>query len=189
VTESDLIALVLIPLAIFLARITDVSIGTLRIVLIGRGMAVSASLCGFLESLLWLIVVSQVLQHLTMPLYYVAYAAGFAAGNYVGLRIERRLAMGHVMLQVVTQQDADQMVSALRAAGLGATVTRGEGLEGPVGIVNSVVPRRELRGALARITRVQPKAFYTVAPVAQVDQGVFPPGRIRLPVLAIRQRK
>jgi uncharacterized protein YebE (UPF0316 family) len=81
-------------------------------------MAIPASVCGFLESLLWLIVVSQVLRHLTMPLYYVAYAAGFAAGNYVGLTIERRLAMGHVMLQVVTQRDADLMVSALRSAGL-----------------------------------------------------------------------
>jgi uncharacterized protein YebE (UPF0316 family) len=162
---------------------------TLRIVLIGRGMAVAAAACGFVESLVWLVVVSQILRHLTVPLYYVAYAAGFATGNYVGLLIERRLAMGCVILQVISQDPADEIMTALRQGGLGATLTRGEGFEGPVDIVRSVLPRRQLRPTLARIKEVRPKAFYTVAPVAQVDQGVFPPGRTRRPLVSIRQKK
>lgn len=189
VGEADFVGLVLIPVAIFLARITDVSIGTVRIVLIGRGMAVPATVCGFVESLLWILVVSQILRNLTSPLYYIAYAGGFAAGNYVGLVLERRLAMGNVILQVISPSAPDAIIAALRAGGCGATVTRGEGLEGPVHIVHSVMPRRELRPTLAAIKQAHPKAFYAVTPVSQVDQGVFPPGRIRRPATPTFQRK
>jgi len=189
VTEFDWLGLVVIPLAIFGARIVDVSIGTVRIVFIGRGMGVPAALCGFLESLIWILAVSQILRNLTAPLYYVAYAGGFAAGNYVGLLIERRLAMGKVILQLITQRPVDDILAVFRDMGLGATLTHGEGLQGPVHVVHSVTPRRRLREALNRIHEVHPKAFYTVAPVAQVDQGVFPPGRTRRTGISIRQRK
>lgn len=188
-TDVDWFGLIVVPLLIFGARIVDVSIGTVRIVFIGRGMAVPAALAGFIESLVWILVISQILRNLTQPLYYVAYAGGFAAGNYVGLLIERRLAMGMVMVQVITQRPVGDIIARLRELGLGATVLHGEGLQGPVHIAYSVVPRRRLRAVLGGVTEVQPKAFYTVTPVAQVDQGVFPPGRLRRPGLFIRQRK
>lgn len=185
----DWFGLVVIPIGIFLARILDVSIGTVRIVLLGRGLAVPATLLGFFESLIWILVVSQILRHLTNPLYYVAYAAGFAMGNYVGLQLERRLALGNVVLQVITQRAPGPIVDVLIAAGLGATTMEGEGVQGPVSIVYSVLPRRELRPVLQGIRGVRPNAFYTVAPVAQVDQGVFPPSRLRIPGWSMRQRK
>ena len=107
----DWIGLVVVPLLIVAARVTDVSMGTLRVVFIGRGMAVPAALVGFVESLVWLLAVSQILKHLTLPLYYVAYAGGFALGNYVGLRIESWMALGNVVVRVITNQSTEALAA------------------------------------------------------------------------------
>jgi uncharacterized protein YebE (UPF0316 family) len=185
----DWFGLVVIPLLIIGARITDVSVGTLRVVFIGRGMAVPAAVAGFFESLIWLLAVSQILKHLTLPLYYVAYAGGFALGNLVGLKIEGWLALGKVVLQVITNRPIDDLIPVFRDAGLGATVVRAEGLTGPVNIVYSFLPRRDLRTVLERVRQAQPGAFYTIEPVATVSQGVFPTGRMPRSFLPRRQRK
>ncbi len=187
--DFDWLGLVVIPLAIFAARICDVSIGTLRIVFIGRGMAVPAAITGFLESLIWLLAVTQIIRHLTIPLYYVAYAAGFGTGNFVGLMIERRLAMGMMIIRLISPGPVDELVARLRDAGYGATVIAARGLQGPVQIVHTVLPRRALAHALSLMREAQPKAFYTVEPVAQVDQGVFPTSQSRRLLWLVRGRK
>jgi uncharacterized protein YebE (UPF0316 family) len=185
----DWFALVVVPALIVAARVTDVSMGTLRVVFIGRGMARQAALTGFAESLVWLLAVSQILKHLTLPLYYVAYAGGFALGNYVGLRIESWMALGSVVVRVITNQSADALVGVFRSAGLGATVIEGEGQNGPIQMVFSVLPRKELRSVLNSMKAVQPGAFYTIEPVATVAQGVFPVERSSRPTWPWRQRK
>ncbi len=187
--DFDWLGLVLIPLAIFCARICDVSIGTLRIVFIGRGMAVPAAITGFLESLIWLLAVTQIIRHLTIPLYYLAYAAGFGTGNFVGLMIERRLAMGMVIIRLISPGPVEELLGHLRDAGYGATVIAAHGLHGPVRIVHSVLPRRDLPHALRLIRQTHPKAFYTVESVAQVDQGVFRSARSRRNLWFHRERK
>jgi uncharacterized protein YebE (UPF0316 family) len=189
VAAFDWFGLVVIPIAIVCARVTDVSVGTLRVVFIGRGMALPAVVAGFFESLIWLLAVSQILKHLTLPLYYVAYAGGFALGNYVGLRIERWLALGKVILQVITNQPVGDLVAVFREVGLGATVIEGEGSTGPVHVVYSVLGRRDLRSVLQRIKGIHPNAFYTIEPVATVSQGVFPTERQSRPSRMVRQRK
>ena len=85
---------VILPLLIFCARITDVSIGTVRIVFIAKGMRLWAPVLGFFEVLIWLVAISQIIKNLTNPVTFVAFASGFAMGNYVGLLIEHKLAMG-----------------------------------------------------------------------------------------------
>ena len=184
----DWIGLVVVPLLIVAARVTDVSMGTLRVVFIGRGMAVPAALVGFVESLVWLLAVSQILKHLTLPLYYVAYAGGFALGNYVGLMIERRLALGKVIVRVISNRSAADVVGAFREKGLGTTLVPAEGSAGPVHIVYSVMARRDLHAALDRLNKVQPGAFFTVEPVSEVSKGVFPADR-RPAIVPLRQRK
>lgn len=181
--------LVVLPLLIFAARVVDVSIGTLRIVFIGRGMAVPSALLGFVESLVWLLAVTQIIQNLTEPLYYVAYAAGFGAGNYVGLAIERRLAVGMSIVRLITTEPVDELLLQLRQAGVGATVIDAQGMMGPVSIVYTVIPRRDLQDVLETMRAVHPQAFYTVEGVTQVDQGVFRHGRLRRARWTGRQRK
>jgi uncharacterized protein YebE (UPF0316 family) len=185
----DGFGLVVVPLLIFGARILDVSLGTLRVALITRDMRWPSAVVGFAESLIWLLVISNILRHLSLPIYYLAYAAGFGAGNYVGITIERRLALGSAVLRVITTRPIDELLDALRAEGLGATVIPAQGMTGPVQIVQTVLPRRLLEPVLDRVEASQPKAFFTIEPVARVDQGVFPSGRRRGRALRLRQRK
>ncbi|HEX2991004.1 MAG TPA: DUF5698 domain-containing protein, partial [Anaerolineales bacterium] len=85
---------VILPLIIFLTRVLDVTLGTLRIIFISRGRKYLAPLLGFIEVLIWITVVSQIIGGASNFAAYFAYAAGFAVGNYVGMWIEERLAIG-----------------------------------------------------------------------------------------------
>lgn len=76
---------------IFLSRIVDVSLGTVRIILVSKGIRIQASILGFFEVLIWIVVVAQVLAYVSSPIYYVAFAAGFASGNYAGMILEKSL--------------------------------------------------------------------------------------------------
>jgi uncharacterized protein YebE (UPF0316 family) len=191
VSLSDLngFALVAVPLLIFAARVVDVSFGTLRIVFIARDLAIPAALVGFCESLIWLIAVTQIIQHLSSPFYFVAYALGFAAGNYVGILIERRLALGTAVVQLTTRRPSEELLRRFRAEGMGATVARGEGKAGPVDIIQAVVPRRRLRFVLDSISESHEGDFFTVVPVARVGHGAFPVGRRDRLAIAPLQRK
>ena len=163
-----------IPLLIFLARIVDVSMGTLRIVFVSRGHKILAMVVGFLEVLVWLTVLGQVMQNLTNPVNYVAYAAGFAAGNFVGLTLEERLAMGIVSLQVITQAFADELAERLRKEHVGVTVVGAQGMEGHVRIVYAVIKRRVLARTIKIVQEMNPRAFICVQDVRAVREGVFP---------------
>ena len=111
----------LLPLFIFLSRILDVSIGTLRIVFLGRGMRLLAPLCGFFEVLIWLMAVSRIMGDVTSWINYIAYAGGFAAGNFVGMYIEGRLAMGLLSVMIITRGDAAALLQKFAQGNFGVT--------------------------------------------------------------------
>jgi uncharacterized protein YebE (UPF0316 family) len=119
------------PVFIFLARICDVTIGTMRIIFVSRGMKMVAPVLGFFEVFIWIIAVGQIFQNLTNPLNYFAYAAGFATGNFVGMLVEERLAMGLALIRIITQRDATNLIDYLRTAGYGVTVIDAQGKMGP----------------------------------------------------------
>ena len=102
----DYVSLIIIPLLIFVARIFDVTLGTIRIILVSRGVKIPAALLGFFEVLIWLIAIGRVMQNLNNVSNYIAYAGGFAMGNFVGIYIENKLAMGLLSIRVVTAKDA-----------------------------------------------------------------------------------
>src|SRR5579862_9896817 len=112
--DSELFKWVILPLLIFIARMCDVTLGTLRNVFIGKGLRRIVPLIGFFEVLIWLISVRQVMNHLNNPICYIAFAAGYAMGTYVGLRIERRLALGIQVMRIITNQESSALVNALR---------------------------------------------------------------------------
>jgi uncharacterized protein YebE (UPF0316 family) len=133
--NSELFTWVILPLAIFLARIIDVSLGTMRIIFVAHGRRNLAPLFGFFEILVWIVAMGQIVRNLTNPLCYIAYAAGFAAGNYVGLTLEDRLAIGMVAVRVILVQQADELATRLRQAGFGATHLPAYGASGQVGLI------------------------------------------------------
>jgi uncharacterized protein YebE (UPF0316 family) len=172
--ESDLFRWVIIPLLIFGARILDVSLQTMRIIFISKGRKLLAPLLGFFEVMIWLMAIAQIMHNLTNPLYYFAYGFGFAMGTYVGLRIEERLAIGVVLLRIITQTDASPLVACLRADEFGVTCIDAEGKSGKVKIIFIVVDRRDLTRIIDMVRRHNPRAFYSVEDVRSASRGFFP---------------
>ncbi len=129
--NSQVFNYLIIPILIFLIRATDVSMGTIRIIFISRGIRVLAAVIGFFEILIWLIAITQIMKNLNSPSYYLAYAAGFAVGNFVGISIEKRFSLGHRAVRVITSVDAADLIRALRAKGYGVTSVQCDGAIGP----------------------------------------------------------
>ncbi|MDD4013606.1 MAG: DUF2179 domain-containing protein, partial [Candidatus Omnitrophica bacterium] len=163
---------VIIPLLIFLARVVDVSMGTLRIMFVSRGIKLFAAILGFFEVLIWLTAIGQIMKNLTSPWHYIAYAGGFAFGNYIGMTIEQGLSMGMLVLRIISREDSGDLVSGLIFKGYGVTVIDGEGATGPVKLIFTVLRRKDLAEAFGILERHAPGAFYTVEDVrASADRG------------------
>lgn len=163
--------LFLSALMIFSLRLVDVSLGTIRIVLLTRGEAWKAGLIGFVESMTWVFAASQVLRNLDDPVRMVGFAAGFGAGTFLGVLIERWLAMGSRIVRVIAPIGSPQAADALRAAGYAVTVLNGEGLHGDVRLAFTVVPRRRLKEVLAIVEEINPEAFVTFEQVRLAPTG------------------
>ncbi len=171
--DSDIFKYLILPLLIFVARIFDVTLGTLRIIFVTKGMRKVAPLVGFFEVLIWLIAISRIMQDLDNWVCYVAYAAGFATGNFVGMYLEERLAIGHEMIRVITRRDASTLIDNLRTKGYGVTSVRAEGIEGEVGIIYIIARRSMIREVLDEINRFNPRALYTVESIKYVNKEIF----------------
>ena len=164
----------LAPLLIFCARLTDVSLGTFRIVLISRGTRGWAAVIGFVESIVWLMAIGQAVQHLDRPLSYVAYAGGFAAGTWLGVTIERKVAMGLVAVRIITREDATELIDELGAQQFGVTSLGARGLHGRVRLIFTIVKRKEMGRLLELVRAREPKAFISVSDVRAAEEGFLP---------------
>ncbi|MGF1666597.1 MAG: DUF2179 domain-containing protein, partial [Acidimicrobiia bacterium] len=164
-----IVELLFSALLIFAMRLADVSLGTLRIVLLVRGKRGWAGVLGFFESLIWVLAAREVLGNLDEPIKMVAYAGGYAAGTMLGSTIERWLAMGSVLVRIVAPVESPHAYEALQDAGYPTTVLNGEGRDGAVRVAFSVLPRRESRRALALVARVNPDAFVTIEDARHLD--------------------
>lgn len=173
-TSDQMLNYCLIPLLICLARTADVTLGTIRIVFIARGDRVLAPLLGFFEVLIWLLAMTQIMQNLTNILNYLAFAGGFALGNYLGLIINDRLAMGHVMVRIITSEDTEPVLCKLSEARFGITVMGGQGASGYVQALFTVVKKKELPRLMALLNTIIPRAFITVEDVLRVQDGISP---------------
>ncbi|MFM7137215.1 MAG: DUF2179 domain-containing protein [Planctomycetota bacterium] len=152
----------LLPLSIFVAEMAVVTISTMRIIFISRGLKTMAAGLGFFEVTIWLFAIGQVMSNLDSPLCFAAFAGGFVAGNYLGMSLEQRLAIGSVLVRVITGRDSRQLIDLLRDAGCGVTRIGAHGLQGPVEIVFTVIRRRRLGEVLALVRRFDADAFYSI---------------------------
>ena len=163
-----------LPFLIFLARVADVTMGTVRVIFVSRGMKYLAPVIGFFEILIWLLAIGQIMKNLSNPMCYIAYAGGFAMGNYVGITIAEKLSLGVVLIRVVTAKDALPLVERLKDKDYGVTSVDGHGASGEVKVVFTVVQRREVRNVVELIKTFNPHAFYSIEEVGFVEKGVFP---------------
>ena len=171
--HSEIFKLIVIPLLIFLARICDVTLDTARIIYVSRGMKLLAPLIGFFEVLIWLLSITQIMHNLTNVVYYIAYAGGFAMGNFIGIYIEERMAIGTVVIRIITQKDAAKLVEFLKGDGYGVTYIDAQGTLGPVKIVFTIIKRRDVGRVIGIIRKFNPLAFFTIEDLRSVREGVF----------------
>lgn len=171
---QDVYGFVILPLFIVLARVTDVGLGTMRIILISKGYRKIAPLLGFFESFIWVLAVSQIMKNLDNFYYFVMYALGFAIGTYVGMFLESKLSLGQVIVRIITKYDASELVANLVSDNYNLTVTDADGQFGKVKIIFMVMKRQYLNEAIEIIKSYNPHAFYTVEDVKFVRDGSLP---------------
>ncbi|MCC7232630.1 MAG: DUF2179 domain-containing protein [Bacteroidia bacterium] len=172
--DSDIFKWVILPLLIFVSRMLDVTLATLRNIFITKGFRNLVPIVGFFEVLIWLISIRQIMQHLDNPMTYLGFALGFAAGTYVGLHVESRLALGLQVLRIITHQDCTNLVLALKRQNVGITVIDGEGGKGPVKIIFTIVKRKDMEMIRNLIRDNNPLAFYSIEDIRIASQGIFP---------------
>ncbi len=171
--QSEEFTYIVLPLLVFFMRILDVSLGTIRIIFVSKGFKVLAPVIGFFEILIWIIVVSKVIDNLDNWIGYVAYAGGFATGNFVGMKLEERLAIGHELIRVITKREAYDLIGELRAKGFGVTSVEAMGSNGEVAVLYVIIRRKYLDKVLGIIQEHNPRALYTVEDIRNVSKEIY----------------
>ncbi len=172
--SSELFSWAILPLLIVLARIIDVTLGTLRIIFVSRGDRTIAPILGFFETLIWIVVISQLMQNLNNPLTYFAYALGFALGNYIGIRAEDKLAMGHLVVRLFVTKGEDELMKKIIDAGFGVTSIKGKGATNEVTVLYSLIKRKSVDSFLEIINVSEEKIFYSVESAKEAHLGIYP---------------
>jgi uncharacterized protein YebE (UPF0316 family) len=160
----------IIPLLIFLARIGDVSFSTIRIIFVMSGKRNIAPILGFFEALIWLLAIGQIISNIDNVLSYFAYAAGFATGTYVGMYIEERLAIGRVVLRLITKEPVHELLTFLSDNDYRYSILDAEGKTGKVNVVFLVIKREDLNHLTDAVNTYHPNAFYTIEGVKMVNE-------------------
>lgn len=169
--SENIFSYVLLPLLIFLARITDVSINTIRIIYVLGGRKLTATILGFFESFVWLMAIRQIFEHLDNWVCYIAYPGGFAMGILVGMMIEERIAYGKVIVRIITRKDVKELIAFLNKNHFRYTKVDAEGPDGHENLVFTVLQRENLEDLLIKMKAILPTAFYTVEKVNRAGEG------------------
>jgi len=162
---------ILLGIVIFLARVTDVSMGTMRTISIVQGRTKIAFLLGFVEVSMWLVIISTVIHRIAeKPILGVFYALGFSTGNVVGIILERRIAFGHIIMRIISTESGKEMAEKIRESGHAVTTFQGEGISGPVTMLYVVCRRKEQNDIVQIVRSVEPDAFYIVDQAGSVSK-------------------
>ena len=161
-------------LFIFFARVTDVTLSTIRMLMVVQGRKVQAAIIGFFEVSIYVTALGKVVNSLDNIWNLLAYALGFACGNYIGITIENRIALGNLAAQVVLKADNnDELVKKLRESGFGVTVLEGHGREGTREILNLAINRKDLDKLKGIVYDYDKDAFITTSSVNPISGGYF----------------
>jgi uncharacterized protein YebE (UPF0316 family) len=158
-------------LFIFVLRLTDVTLGTMRILMTVRGRKLWAGLIGFVEVTIFIVAISQVVRNVSNLWNVLGYSAGFAAGTMVGMTIEERLALGYTVVRIISANLGAEIKAAIHRAGFGATEMAGRGMREAVNIIEVVARRADVPAILQIVDGVDSRAFVTVEETRRVYRG------------------
>jgi uncharacterized protein YebE (UPF0316 family) len=162
---------------IFVAEMVVVTLCTLRTIFLSRGMRLLAPMLGFFEVSMWLFAIGEVMRNLGDVRCALAFSSGFTAGTFLGILLEQKIALGSVMVRTITNKEVAPLLHGLREAGYGVTCLDGQGATGPVQVVFTVVPRRELPAVTALLKAFDPGVFYSIDALQTAAAGVAPARR------------
>ena len=182
-TDSPIFCWVILPLLIFIARICDQTIGTLRLIFLSKGFKRIVPFLAFFEAMIWLIAISQILSHLENVVTFLAYGLGFAMGNYVGMLLEERLSIGSVIIRIFPKEHIPEFIEALQKHNYGYTIINAKGSTGELKIIFSIINRKYLSHLIAQINAIDSNTFYTVEEVKSVKKGIFKTSERKYPSL------
>jgi len=174
--EFDYFNWIILPLLIFIARLADVTMATLRHIFISKGLKKIVPILGFFEVLIWLIAMRQVFSHLNNAVCFIAWAGGFSAGTLLGMLIEERLAIGTQIIRVITNEPIGGLTEVFRHHHQGITIVDGHGAMGPVKLIFMIVKRANKKLVLDILHEHAPNAFYSIEDVKSFEHGVFSEG-------------
>lgn len=172
-SDAPVFTWVILPLLIFCARIFDQSVGTLRMIFVAKGLKKWAPVFAFFESLIWLLAIGEIMKHLDNPLCYIAYAGGYAMGNYVGMVLDEKISIGNVIIRVILKNEAPELVAHLKESQYGITILDAEGAKGKVKVIFSIIKRKDVNDFISILNELNPQSFYTIEEVRSVNEGVF----------------
>ncbi|HMP03113.1 MAG TPA: DUF5698 domain-containing protein [Gemmatales bacterium] len=169
-----------LAILIFLAETSVVTLDTVRIIFVSRGFKFLSMIIGLVVVSIWLFAIGQIMKNLDSIECFVAYAAGYVLGVYLGITIEERLAIGTQLIRIITNKNAEPLIRKLRATMHGVTYVQANGATGPVHLIFTIVQRKQVEGVVALIQSFDPQTFYTIEDVRKQQAGVFP-GRMNRP--------
>ncbi len=164
---------ILAGLFVFLMRLTDMSLDTLRLLFMMRGRKIVAGVIGAIQAAVFILAVSQVLTGPLNAWTVAGYAAGFGAGVIVGMIAEEWLAIGYGMFRIYSPARGAAVAKALREAGHAVTEFMAQGKDGAVAVVTCIVARRDIPIVRAAIAAADPNAFITVEESRPMSRGYF----------------
>lgn len=167
---------IILPLLIFVSRLADVSLATLRHIFVSKGYKTLVPVLGFFEVLIWLIAIRQIFSNVDNIACYIAWAGGFSAGTYLGMYIEEKLALGMQIIRIITHERTDELIEAFKKYQQGVTIVDGQGAIGPVKVIFTVVRRTTKDEIIRLIHEHSPDAFYSVEDVKSSSHGFFKNG-------------
>lgn len=159
---------------IFIARVCDVTLATLRTILVVQGRKIPAAILGFIEITIYVLILNTVMKNMDNIFNVIAYGLGFATGNYVGIAIEDKLALGNISVQIIVNKDMEpELTLALRGRGYGVTVLDGHGRLTETSVLIVVISRKEYERLRYVCKKIAPNAFITVNSIKQWSGGFF----------------
>jgi len=184
---EEVFSYAILPLLIFFARVADVSLGTIRIIFVSKGFKFLSLFVGFFEVLIWLLAINQIWSDFSNPWLIVAYATGFAVGNYVGILLDEKISIGNSMIRIIIRKNSKKLITHLKKSGYHMTIINGQSgdQETDIKMILAVVKRKELKKIFKIIKEINPKAFFTVEDIRSMRKNHYEvvtpkqvPGRI-----------
>ena len=161
----------ILPILIFLAKIFEVSIGTLRIIFVAKNNKLLSGITGFFEALIWLIVIAKIFENISNIYSYIAYATGFAVGVVVGVFVEEKLAMGTILIRIITRKEANELIDYLKESNYRITYFRAKSNKNEnTNIIYLIANRTDINFLIKKIKELNPNAFYTVEDIKFVSE-------------------